>query len=644
MNPFKSNFYKSTSNSDPKNSQNPPATASVSETGGGDPEQTAVSRETILSGGTVSEMFHLFRDNGMSRHESLFNALYLFCHNRYEAAPQKRKNIFKRIPEHPLGWSGDMQKVNKHNLWSIFLHVLDGAAVIAHGVKRVQQALGRMIHKTARIPHSMDNSTRAIKAFFRVIRKSLLPCAAVALTFFTFLQIYHGMTVHYAVDVYIDGEYVGNTLNVNEILATKRGYEADLSVRYGTPVVLECDMSYVPSIYENKEKIASGDTDIYARYMSRFTENGYGFYVDGKLAGVSTTEKWFYDAISDYIAMQQANYRAEAGISEDEQVERFIYNNNMTIIADKFPHSYFLSRAEVRRLFSLSSALSAEEEEWFHEHLHFIDWDHFDGGATSTMTYSLDLNYPTTTEGSSNTNDLSVYNMTTPTQNVTVGLSMVREETGIEPIVYDIQTIEDETLREGTRRLVQNGKNGEKRVIYNAYYQNGEQTGRDIIGEEILRAPVDKIVRVGTRPLTEEEKNCVPTGTYIFPYEGKITSYFGWRVMSGSNTFHQGIDIWGKRGEAVVAADGGEVIEVGENRSYGKYCLIRHNEDVITRYAHCDTITVETGELVAQGSPIGTLGATGNATGVHVHFEYIENGIKVDPMPHMTGSLPFVAV
>ena len=61
----------------------------------------------------------------------------------------------------------------------------------------------------------------------------------------------------------------------------------------------------------------------------------------------------------------------------------------------------------------------------------------------------------------------------------------------------------------------------------------------------------------------------------------------------------------------MVAADGGEVIEVGSNKSYGNYCLIRHNEDIVTRYAHCDSITVEQGDLVGQGFPIGTLGSTG---------------------------------
>ena len=91
----------------------------------------------------------------------------------------------------------------------------------------------------------------------------------------------------------------------------------------------------------------------------------------------------------------------------------------------------------------------------------------------------------------------------------------------------------------------------------------------------------------------------------------------------------------------MVAADGGEVIEVGSNKSYGNYCMIRHNEDIVTRYAHCDSITVEEGDLVGQGFPIGTLGSTGKVTGVHVHFEIIKNGVKVDPLPYMTGTLPY---
>ena len=112
-------------------------------------------------------------------------------------------------------------------------------------------------------------------------------------------------------------------------------------------------------------------------------------------------------------------------------------------------------------------------------------------------------------------------------------------------------------------------------------------------------------------------------------------------MLGGQNNFHQGLDICGTRGDPVVAADGGEVIEVGFTSGYGLYCKIRHNEDIVTRYAHCDSIDVEVGDLVGQGFQIGTLGDTGNATGVHVHFEIIDNGVTVDPLPYMTGSLPY---
>lgn len=607
-------------------------------------EHDNVSRETLLSAGSVRDMYALFRADGLAKHESLFNALYLYCHNRYESAPTDRKKKYKSIHEHPLGWAGDRKKLGRHNIWSFFLRVLDAAACVTHGFKRAVRACGHFVRKVNRIPHSMDNSARAIRAFFRVLRKALLPIAAVCVTLFAAFCMYRGLSADYAVDVYVDGVYVGNTLSVGDVLASKRSYEADLSARYGTPIVLDCDISFVPSLYENKEKIASDDISIYSDYMDRFVTDGYGLYVDGKLAAVTSTEKWFYDAISEYMSVWRSHYSESSASEDEESVERYIYDNNMTIIADKYPHSYFLSYTEVRELFSLPTALSDEEDAWMKKNLHFIDWELFDGQDAAAVSYSLNLNYDTLDHARTTGNGLSVYNAAAPAQSVSVALTVIKQESATETIPYEVETVEDETLAEGTRRLIRNGSVGKKTVYYNAYYQNGEVTGREVTGEEIVTRPVNKIVRVGTRELTEEEKNCQPTGTYIYPYEGKITSYFGWRVIFGSNSFHQGIDIWGQRGQPVVAADGGEVIEVGSNKSYGNYCLIRHNEEIVTRYAHCDEITVKEGDLVPQGGQVGTLGASGNATGVHVHFEIIKDGVKVDPLPYMTGSLPYVAV
>ncbi len=601
-----------------------------------------VSRETILAGTSVGKMYRLFRKDGMSKHESLYNALYLACHNRYEKAPSVVREEFKNIYQHPKGWSGDKRKLHKSDIWSAGLWALNGCAHITHGVKKAARSVGAFFKKLAHIPHSMDNSMRAMRAFGRVVLKAALPVGAAAFMAITAIHIASASRVNCAVGVYIDGEYVGNTLNVGEILDTKRQYESDLSSRYGSPVVLECDISFVPDEYREKDKIMAGDTSIFDTYMAHYTDDGYGLYIDGKLAAVAPVEKWFYDAIADYIRLQEQSYKALYDVSEDE-VDRFIYSNNITLISDRYPESYFLSRTEVRKLFSLSSSLSDEDAAFLKNNLHFIKWSDFDGGvSTAAFTYSLKLNYASLgTTARARTASTAVYNMAAPMETVSVDLSVVKDESERVTVPFEVQTIDEDSWPQGMRRLVQNGTDGEKIIYYKSFYQGGKLVKREISGEEILKQAVPKIVRAGTKELTDEEKALIPTGTYIYPYQGKITSTFGWRVIFGSNSFHQGLDIYGKRGDTVVAADGGEVIEVGENKSYGKYCLIRHNEDIVTRYAHCDSITVEQGDLVGQGFPIGTLGATGKVTGVHVHFEIIKDGVKVDPLPYMTGTLPY---
>ena len=613
-----------------------------------------VSRETVLEGTSVRDMYRFFRrgsasdgsvsdgnaseGDGMPRLESLYNALYLTCHNRYNRSSTDVKEKYKTIHEHPRGWSGDKKKLHKNNGWSLALGALGGLVHVTSGLRKIRNAVGAFFGKLAHIPHSMDSSARAIRAFFRVMGKSVLPVGAILLTVYTGVHIAGSLGERYAVGVYVDGVYAGNTDSVNGILDTKHQYEKDLSLRYGSPVVLECELTFLPCDYDEKTRILPGDTAVFDSYVDHFTESGYGLYVDGRLAAVAPVEKWFDDAIEDVISLQEKNYKAAFAVAEDD-IDRFIYNNNITVIADKYPESYFLSRADVRKLFSLPE-LTDSDARLFQDNLHFIEWDDFEGHAAGRFTYSLRLDYSNVAPAA-RAASAEVYNVAVPAETVSVELAVVKDESERVVVPFEVETVYDETMPEGMRRLVRKGSDGEKIVRYKSTYRSGKLVKRDVTGEEILTAAVSKIVRVGTKELTDEERALIPTGTYLYPYQGKITSDFGWRVLGGQNNFHQGLDIYGRRGEPVTAADGGEVIEVGYTNGYGKYCKIRHNEDIVTRYAHCDSIDVEVGDLVGQGFPIGTLGDTGNATGVHVHFEIIKNGTTVDPIPYMTGTLPY---
>jgi len=125
------------------------------------------------------------------------------------------------------------------------------------------------------------------------------------------------------------------------------------------------------------------------------------------------------------------------------------------------------------------------------------------------------------------------------------------------------------------------------------------------------------------------------TGCYVWPASGTLSSTYGRRSTSVGSVNHKGIDISGPSNTPIFAADGGEVIFSGWNKSYGYMVQIRHDNGHETLYAHCNSMLVSEGDLVAQGQEIARMGKTGTATGVHVHFELLINGKNVDPLPYL---------
>ena len=136
--------------------------------------------------------------------------------------------------------------------------------------------------------------------------------------------------------------------------------------------------------------------------------------------------------------------------------------------------------------------------------------------------------------------------------------------------------------------------------------------------------------------MTEDEKLKRSTGTYIYPSQGELSSGHGWRTWGKYNEFHKGIDLRSDKGLVLVASDGGEVIQAKDRGDgYGLCILIKHDDGTITRYAHCSALHVEVGQRVAQGEYIADMGATGQVTGVHVHFEIIKDGVTVNPLEYL---------
>ena len=127
------------------------------------------------------------------------------------------------------------------------------------------------------------------------------------------------------------------------------------------------------------------------------------------------------------------------------------------------------------------------------------------------------------------------------------------------------------------------------------------------------------------------------SGIFIWPVNGPITSPFGYRIhpVLGRRIFHSGIDIGVDYGTPVHAAAAGVVVEADWMGGYGNAVLIDHGNGLSTIYGHNTSLTVSAGQTVSQGQIIAYSGATGMATGPHVHFEVRLNGTPVNPMNYL---------
>lgn len=113
----------------------------------------------------------------------------------------------------------------------------------------------------------------------------------------------------------------------------------------------------------------------------------------------------------------------------------------------------------------------------------------------------------------------------------------------------------------------------------------------------------------------------------VMPVEGKIISEYGLR----NGRPHKGIDLGAKNGTPIFAVLDGTVVYSGVQGAYGNVVVLEHPDFVMTVYAHNEKNLVAVGAKVKKGEQIAMVGATGNASGAHLHFEYRIKGKAINP-------------
>lgn len=128
----------------------------------------------------------------------------------------------------------------------------------------------------------------------------------------------------------------------------------------------------------------------------------------------------------------------------------------------------------------------------------------------------------------------------------------------------------------------------------------------------------------------------------VAPVSGVESSHYGYRrdPFTRRRKLHRGVDYKADRGTPVYAAGPGIVRVARRKGGYGRVVMLEHGHGVETRYAHLQRIMVKAGQRVAAGTRIGTVGATGRATGPHLHFELRIHGQAHDPHQVLGPLLP----
>lgn len=195
----------------------------------------------------------------------------------------------------------------------------------------------------------------------------------------------------------------------------------------------------------------------------------------------------------------------------------------------------------------------------------------------------------------------------------------------IEPIAPPVEIQKNDNMRVGESKVIKEGVPGSKRLTYKIVKQNGYVVSEELLTKEVIQEAVASIVVKGTKVVLGEG-----SGNFAMPVTGStLTSKFGQRW----GRMHTGVDFTGNK--SILASDTGVVEFVGSKSGTGKTIIINHKNGYKTLYGHLNSYSVKEGAIVEKGQKIGVMGNTGNSTGVHLHFEIIKNGTKVNPLSYL---------
>lgn len=199
-------------------------------------------------------------------------------------------------------------------------------------------------------------------------------------------------------------------------------------------------------------------------------------------------------------------------------------------------------------------------------------------------------------------------------------------------IPFETNYVDTDLRTAGYEKVVTAGANGIGVENYAYVYYDDELVEETYLSTDVTEQPTDKVIERG---VLNANKSVNSLGILASPYPGRVSSGFGYR----EDGFHNGIDIIAIQGSCnghdVYAAMNGTVIQACYSSGLGNNVKIDNGNGLVITYAHLSKILVTKGQTVKTGEVVGKIGATGIATGPHLHFTVEDHGKAVNPLLYL---------
>lgn len=436
-------------------------------------------------------------------------------------------------------------------------------------------------------------------------------------------------TVYY---VYLNDTYIG-TVSDKDVVTKLVDEKVDiLKASYeGVDLKLGTDIKYIPeqafhSTANNQEAVASIENAI------QLQAEASAIVIDGKpvvyLNNKSTADEVIKKLKLQYVTEEQLNALDARNVAPANALPPL--NENETRILDvQLSKNVSIQQEKVTpdRIISADEAITFLQKGTLEEKKYQVQ----DGDVLGTIANNHDLKLVEFLALNPSLNENSLLKIGDEV-NITllkpfIEVIVEKELSQKEEIPFVNEVVNDSTLPKGESKEKQAGQNGSRAVTYHISEQNGVAVKKDTSNVQIIQQPVNHIVVEGTKVIPSRGE-----GSFSWPTTGGyISSPMGYRW----GKMHKGIDIARPSNLTIKAADNGVVVSAGWGGAFGNKIVIDHQNGFQTIYGHLSSISVHAGQTVSKGSAIGVMGATGDATGVHLHFEVYKDGALENPLSYL---------